>query len=1427
MNSDVKKALSAYNKRKLASNTKDKDVSSALDLYEKRRRYNAETELKRLSQNLIKEQEVYNSYIKNNLTHGYGSEAAKDALDKQRQSRVNISKIKRDIEAYKDILDEKKFNSLISEADSVEKGYQQVVDWANQFSQWEDEEAYNRDYDHYTYSNKYKGKTYADLINAKKSTKQKVIKATGEELDLLNRELYWLENHSTDKQFADTMTNDELIQYKEDYENKVKTLKDTIGNLNTEKLAHERVGQTYSERYKTVVKDLESAEKELATLENNNGGVLYYDEAGAVTTDTLLKMRENESLLSKINSDEKTKTAYEKAIEASKQIQTIDNKIMSEKIPSRDLTTEKQSQQAIIDEFEALGYDFDSVKHYEEWKTDRDNYAQTQAENMKYASEHPVLATVESILTAPFTPFELADNMSDAKKYGLSNIYNDKIGMQNETYQGTVAKLIEDAVYNKTDSEVLSWLASTAYSGVTSASQSALTTAACTFMFGGAGANVALAVMGTEAAASSYRTAISNGSSNEQAILTSVTAGVGEALFEKIPLDNLLRFGKNASKETLVGVLKSIAKQGFLEGLEEGGTEIWNTLADGLINGDRSAYNTSIRQYELQGYSIEEAVKKANSDWLNDLLSSVVGGFAGGISTGGVTGTGYVLGKAQENQNVKNTGRLISATDGVSDLLTNAKGLEGLSEKETKTINKLTNKIDGKTNSNEHISSKDARYIGKLYNLVSEKQTENTRNLVKEELKAHNADTSDKTIDVLLKYAQGEKLTEAEQTVFDENKGAYVLDNIVYKMAQNSTKPTTETVDGVNADTFEGAIENTVENDFKQTTYNGEAVQFEYKSPDAVKLDNGEIVSVEDITMSDDDAVFYDAIMGENDFFPEGRFVNGKLTSGVNIPTANAIRKIFGGTPTINQLKGVKMYYHYGKYNIRHFGESGALTEAQERQVFNLGRALSESVAEKESNTPKVKKYSKGKVKYNVKSKLSSRQQASVEVIEKLTDMFNITFNLYESTLNENGERSSVMPNGEKTTANGYYMNGEIYVDINAGNNGQGAVLYTVAHELTHYIREWSPKKFKVLADFLVEQYEGKGKSVDYYVNKQMEKARKSGNKNMKYSEAFEEFVADSMEKMLTDQNAVEKLAMLRTKDKSVFDKLREGIQKLVDRIKQEYAKLTPDSAEGRTVATMTDVFSDIQDLFLEALDDASNNFQKAEKNTATNDGVKMKVRDDFAQQLQDWQNGYGKPNGRYNGKYFDLGTTSNILVKHGAPNANLIMYEDCLLKITGGKHSIALDELAKLPYELDDPVLLFKGSQDNSFVVLTEMFDKQGNDIIVAIHINKKYGRNVINKIASIYSKSDDFGNNKINNYISQQIEKGNLIDASKNKASMWFTSRGLQLPKLVQTIIDANNSLSQEKPIVNNNSMQEDENNTQKKFSLRENVEETKNGT
>ncbi|MBQ3563146.1 MAG: hypothetical protein IJA21_00885 [Clostridia bacterium] len=216
-----------------------------------------------------------------------------------------------------------------------------------------------------------------------------------------------------------------------------------------------------------------------------------------------------------------------------------------------------------------------------------------------------------------------------------------------------------------------------------------------------------------------------------------------------------------------------------------------------------------------------------------------------------------------------------------------------------------------------------------------------------------------------------------------------------------------------------------------------------------------------------------------------------------------------------------------------------------------------------------------------------------------------------------------------------------------------------------------------------------------------------------------------------------------------------------------------------------------------------------AQKNNTTNDGdVQYEFNENLYKQLNDWLKGGGRKNGAYNGSYFELGTTPNVLIKHGAPAVNVIMYSDVITKITGGKHSIALDEIAKLPTQLNDPILLFKGSVPNSFVALTELVDKNGNDVIVAVHINKHLGRTVINKIASLYSKSDDYGNNKIIEYIKRQILAGNLIDASNIKAPNWFTSRGLQLPKEVQTILDANNKISQKDNVVNTHYTQEGEN-------------------
>lgn len=163
---------------------------------------------------------------------------------------------------------------------------------------------------------------------------------------------------------------------------------------------------------------------------------------------------------------------------------------------------------------------------------------------------------------------------------------------------------------------------------------------------------------------------------------------------------------------------------------------------------------------------------------------------------------------------------------------------------------------------------------------------------------------------------------------------------------------------------------------------------------------------------------------------------------------------------------------------------------------------------------------------------------------------------------------------------------------------------------------------------------------------------------------------------------------------------------------------------------------------------------------------------------------------------YFNLGRTPESLKKFGANDLQIVMTQDVLVKITGGKHSIALDEIAKLPEQIANPVMLFKGSVPNSFVVLTEIKDKSGNEAIAAVHLNRYQKRMRVNRVASLYGK------NNIENYVQTNINQGNLLDVDTKKAPTWFTNRGLQLPKLVQTIINAKNNIPQNQQNINTQS-------------------------
>lgn len=357
----------------------------------------------------------------------------------------------------------------------------------------------------------------------------------------------------------------------------------------------------------------------------------------------------------------------------------------------------------------------------------------------------------------------------------------------------------------------------------------------------------------------------------------------------------------------------------------------------------------------------------------------------------------------------------------------------------------------------------------------------------------------------------------------------------------------------------------------------------------------------------------------------------------------------------------------------------------------------------------------------------------------------------------------------------GCTIDGVIYL----GAKSERSVLATVAHEYTHLLE--GKGLYKKLRDFVFDTLAGEGATAeDLRAAKRAEHELYAG---LDDAQIDREIVAEFVEtRLLTDEQVMR--AVVRREGKSFAHRLLDTLRGLIEKVKAALHIGNADAEQLRVLERGRDILAEVI------------RSEEAAEKTAVSFDLEQAA---FEKQLDDWKDGLGKKYGSYNGTYFNLGTTPSVLVKHGAKQVPVIMYEDCLVKITGGKHSISLDEIKKLPEQLNDPILLFKGSVPDSFVALTEMETKAGHDVVVAVHINRYLNRTVVNKIASMYSKSTESGVNRIAQYISAQIESGNLVDASAKKAPTWFTSRGLQLPKLVQTIIDADTTVSQKNSGVN----------------------------
>lgn len=348
------------------------------------------------------------------------------------------------------------------------------------------------------------------------------------------------------------------------------------------------------------------------------------------------------------------------------------------------------------------GFDYDRMKGYEQTLRDAREYEADEAEWKQYASDNPVLASVESVLLAPFQGVDYLkmaasnighSNPKDLDTYVPANVYN----MDTTNFVSTVRGQVSEDLEKSTNWELFGQnVASFLYqSGMSMADTAVQSTA-----FGGA----SIYFMGTAAASNKARDVILRGGTKEQAFWGGLAAGAAEALFEKVSIDNLL---KTKSVTGWKSFLKETGKQMAIEGSEETFTEIANILADAAIMGDRSEYAAAVSEYMKEpGVTEEQAKKKAFLDCVGQVALAGAGGALSGGIMGGVSSGGSLASYGIDQFNAKNdyAAALVKNPEALNMLVGEAK--QG-GEKATK----LAAKIEQKTASGKEVTQGEARRL--------------------------------------------------------------------------------------------------------------------------------------------------------------------------------------------------------------------------------------------------------------------------------------------------------------------------------------------------------------------------------------------------------------------------------------------------------------------------------------------------------------------------------------------------------------------------------------------------------------------------------------------------------------------------------------------------------------------------------------------
>ena len=817
----------------------------------------------------------------------------------------------------------------------------------------------------------------------------------------------------------------------------------------------------------------------------------------------------------------------------------------------------------------------------------------------------------------------LVDEGVSALKGEDPNFYNSAHAMKNfaETTRGVTAQELNELTNN---GEFLGMTAGDAYQALMSGADSFV------------GANLFgpayMGFMVTGAMSSGVKDLYEKGASTEQIIAGAAFNGAAEWLGEKIPLDNFFKMkGSTASIAQLIG-------RTFLQGgYELGGemiTEIANIVGEAINLRSESEW---AKLLEKNDGAFWKTVKELATD---KVWKAGAGGFISGMLMGGAQTTAdYVANKPA----IEADGANIIAQGGVDDLkalaLDMAGTQSGISNFATKVfLNHMAGNVS---------ASSSAGKVGQLSNLVDSIRNEQNiadieKSLMEKGLTKKQAEQAaqhiyyDTDVDSI-KSMSVRKIMESD-AVHDWYQESYANDsysvnarNRQHNLARAGYK---ETEDGTIAlsDHNQQKVNEILKKSFDKQSEGIEAKVAENGKAKVVstdtdvtlkgidhietkKNDDGKNVKVAYLKAVDADGNESVVEWGDVEFGSRNEAVLYETFVGMDIDPAyfDAFVKNFNeayydasiGEAALQYATGFRNAFRYGWANMETEmnGDMFAskLTESVRNTAYTLGKESIESkidAEQKSLDTAVAERKASGKgkartqgelhmadtIKTKPKKSFTKAQNAGIGLAKRLTSIGYDVY-LFESHKDENG--NWVDENGNEAD-NGFYRasDGSIHIDINAGRGDVSLMTYTLAHELVHSMRQYSPREFKVLADLLYKWYGKKGHSINELV------ANKMDELDCDWDTAYEEVIADSCESFLTDSNIADRITELQETDKGTAEIIRDKVLKFLKWMKSLFVDVDPDSAEGRFVREYKNEIDHLYDAFYNALASASETMQ-------------------------------------------------------------------------------------------------------------------------------------------------------------------------------------------------------------------------------------------